>query len=172
MKQPLFAVTLLAALACSAARSQTSTEAPYKPKPAFPGQTEAPAPARASAPFVIQTITNRLSAPWSLAFLPDGNFLVTEGAGSMRIVRPDGVVSAPIAGVPGVKVVAAQGLHDVLLDPYLQRTGCSTSPISRRRAARIRPFGRTSFTTSRCGPSHWLSGAHYLSGWNAWRARD
>ncbi len=35
----------------------------------------------------------------------------------MRIVRPDGVVSAPIAGVPGVKVIAAQGLHDVMLDP-------------------------------------------------------
>jgi glucose/arabinose dehydrogenase len=117
MKQPLFAVTLLAALACSAARSQTSTEAPYKPKPAFPGQTEAPSPTKASAPFAIQTITNRLSAPWSIAFLPDGNFLVTEGAGTMRIVRPDGVVSAPIIGMPGVKVVAAQGLHDVLLDP-------------------------------------------------------
>jgi aldose sugar dehydrogenase len=62
-------------------------------------------------------ITNRLTTPWSLAFLPDGNFLVTESIGTMRIVRPDGVVSAPLAGVPGVKVVAAQGLHDVVLDP-------------------------------------------------------
>ena len=35
----------------------------------------------------------------------------------MRTVRRDGVVSKPIAGVPPVKVVAAQGLHDVLLDP-------------------------------------------------------
>jgi len=35
----------------------------------------------------------------------------------MRTIRPDGVVSAPIAGVPPVKVVAAQGLHDVVLDP-------------------------------------------------------
>ncbi len=26
-------------------------------------------------------------------------------------------MSAPIAGMPGVKVIAAQGLHDVLLDP-------------------------------------------------------
>ena len=52
-----------------------------------------------------------------MAFLPDGNFLVTESIGNMRIVRPDGSVSAPIAGVPGVKVVAAQGLHDVVLDP-------------------------------------------------------
>jgi glucose/arabinose dehydrogenase len=104
-------------LGCLWAQTQTNATVPYKPKPAFPGQTEAPAPAKPSPPFEIQTITNRLSAPWSVAFLPDGNFLVTEGAGTMRIVRPDGLVSAPIAGVPGVKVVAAQGLHDVLLDP-------------------------------------------------------
>jgi glucose/arabinose dehydrogenase len=35
----------------------------------------------------------------------------------MRIVRPDGVVLGPLEGVPGVKAVAAQGLHDVVLDP-------------------------------------------------------
>ncbi len=35
----------------------------------------------------------------------------------MRIVRPDGVVLGPLAGVPDVKSVAAQGLHDVVLDP-------------------------------------------------------
>jgi aldose sugar dehydrogenase len=52
-----------------------------------------------------------------VALLPDGNFLVTESIGLMRVVRPDGVVSAPLAGVPPVKVVAAQGLHDVILDP-------------------------------------------------------
>lgn len=117
MKQPVFVAACLAVLAYLPAQAQTGAAVPYKPKPAFPGQTEAPPPSKPSQPFTIQTITNRLSNPWSLAFLPDGNYLVTEGAGSMRIVRPDGVVSAPIAGVPGVKVVAAQGLHDVLLDP-------------------------------------------------------
>src|SRR5580692_3446529 len=117
MKQLAFAVVL----AWSSAQGQTGTAVPYKPKPAFPGQTEAPAPAKLSRPFATETITNRLSAPWSLAFLPDGNFLVTEGAGTMRTVRPDGVVSAPIAGVPPVKVVAAQGLHDVALDPDFVR---------------------------------------------------
>jgi glucose/arabinose dehydrogenase len=114
MKSLVFAVVVLAH---SSAQAQTGTAVPYKPKPAFAGQTEAPPPAKASGPLQIQTITNRLNAPWSIAFIPDGNFLVTEGVGIMRIVRPDGWVSAPIAGVPGVKVIAAQGLHDVLLDP-------------------------------------------------------
>jgi glucose/arabinose dehydrogenase len=90
-------------------------------KPAFPGQTNAPPPSKPSPPFSVQVITGRLSAPWSVSFLPDGNFLVTESAGTMRTVRPDGVVSEPIAAVPGVKVVAAQGLHDALLDPDFAR---------------------------------------------------
>jgi aldose sugar dehydrogenase len=90
-------------------------------KPAFPGQTNAPKPAKLSTSFTVETVTNRLSGPWSIAFLPSGNFLVTEANGTMRVVRPDGVVSAPIAGVPGVKSVAAQGLHDLLLDPDFAR---------------------------------------------------
>jgi glucose/arabinose dehydrogenase len=52
-----------------------------------------------------------------MAFLPDGTFLITQNSGEMRIVHKDGFVSAPLAGVPPVKSVAAQGLHDLLLDP-------------------------------------------------------
>ena len=88
-----------------------------EPKPAFAGQTDAPKPAKPSSPFTTQTIATGLTGAWAIAFLPDGNLLVTQNAGTMRIVRPDGVVSAPLAGVPGVKSVAAQGLHDVVLDP-------------------------------------------------------
>ncbi len=108
-------------LVCAAAHAQTqipfSGAEPHKPKPAFPGQTGAPPPATPSPAVNVEIITNRLTTPWSFAFLPDGKFLVTESIGTMRIVRPDGVVSAPLTGVPGVKVVAAQGLHDVVLDP-------------------------------------------------------
>ena len=92
-------------------------DVPRKPKPAFPGQTGAPPPSKPSPEIKVETITTRLTSPWSMALLPDGNFLVTESIGTMRIVRGDGVVSAPLAGVPGVKVVAAQGLHDLVLDP-------------------------------------------------------
>src|SRR5437667_783786 len=73
-----------------------------KPKSAFPGQTDAPAPPP-SAPFQTEIVTDRLNAPWSLAFLPDKSFLVTENGGSMRVVKADGSVSAPIEGMPGVR---------------------------------------------------------------------
>jgi len=117
------AVPVLAILMLPATRAQSrfAGNTP-KPKPAFPGQTDAPPPSKPSPAITVETLTGRLDAPFSLAFLPDGNLLVTESAGTMRIVRPNGVISAPIQGVPGVKVVAAQGLHDVLLDPDYGRT--------------------------------------------------
>ena len=43
----------------------------------------------------MQTLTNRPNGLRSPAFLPDENLPVTEGAGTMRIVRLAGVVSAP-----------------------------------------------------------------------------
>jgi glucose/arabinose dehydrogenase len=87
-----------------------------EPRPAFPGQTDAPAPP-ASAPFDTEIVTDSLNSPWSLAFLPNGTFLVTENGGTMRVVDADGSVSPAIEGVPGVRSVGAEGLHEVVLDP-------------------------------------------------------
>lgn len=90
---------------------------PIEPTPAFAGQTEAPAPARPSSGFKVETITDKLTGPWAMAQLPNGNFLVTERPGTMRIVTANGKVSEPLANVPAIKRVAAEGLHDVVLDP-------------------------------------------------------
>jgi glucose/arabinose dehydrogenase len=63
-------------------------------KPAFFGQTRAPY--HATAPVVVTTLTDRLHLPWSLAFLPDGNMLITEKPGTMRILNTQGVLSEPM----------------------------------------------------------------------------
>ena len=55
--------------------------------------------------------------PWSLAFLPDGRMLVTERAGTLRIVSSTGEKSEPVTGVPAVKAVGQGGLLGVILDP-------------------------------------------------------
>ncbi len=86
-----------------------------KPTPAFAGQTEAPA-RKSTGKFAVEVLTDGLASPWSLAFLPDGKMLVTEARGTMRLVTKDGVHTG-VDGVPAVKEVAAQGLHDVVLDP-------------------------------------------------------
>ncbi len=118
MKTVVLSAFVTATLTLAHAQRNTyAGDVPRKPKPAFPGQTDAPPPSKPSPEIKVETLTARLTTPWSMALLPDGDFLVTESIGTMRIVRRDGSVSAPLAGVPGVKVVAAQGLHDVVLDP-------------------------------------------------------
>lgn len=92
-----------------------------EPTPAFAGQTDAPPPATPSPEVTVETLAGGLTGAWAIAFLPDGNILVTQNSGTMRIVTPGGVVSAPLEGVPAVKSVAAQGLHDVVLDPDFAR---------------------------------------------------
>jgi glucose/arabinose dehydrogenase len=65
----------------------------------------------------VETVAEGLVHPWALAFLPDGSMLVTERPGRLRLVTPDGTVSAPIGGVPEVDARGQGGLLDVVLDP-------------------------------------------------------
>lgn len=65
----------------------------------------------------VETVACGLEHPWALAFLPDGNFLVTERPGRLRIVTSKGEVKKPIAGVPEVDARNQGGLLDVALDP-------------------------------------------------------
>lgn len=61
--------------------------------------------------------TKGLSYPYALAFLPDGNMLITERAGRLRIVRNGVLDPQPIAGMPDVLDRSLKGLNDVALHP-------------------------------------------------------
>jgi glucose/arabinose dehydrogenase len=98
----------------------SATAASPEPTPAFAGQTDAPPPAKPSPALNVETIASGLTGAWSMAFLPDGRFLVTAG-GQMRIVRTGGYTSAPLKGLPVIKQIGAEGLHDVVLDPDFAR---------------------------------------------------
>lgn len=65
----------------------------------------------------VETIASGLVHPWGMAFLPDGNLLVTERTGNLRIVDKNHKISEPIAGVPEVFDRGQGGLLDVALDP-------------------------------------------------------
>ncbi|MDX1647411.1 MAG: PQQ-dependent sugar dehydrogenase, partial [Longimicrobiales bacterium] len=59
-----------------------------------------------------------LSHPWSLAFLPNGDILVTErNAGQLRMVREGVLDPRPISGVPTVANPPLGGLMEVVLHP-------------------------------------------------------
>lgn len=68
----------------------------------------------------VTTLATGLAHPWGLAFLPDGNLLVTERPGRLRVVTPQGGVSTALAGVPAVFAQGQGGLLDVALDPEFQ----------------------------------------------------
>ena len=70
-----------------------------------------------AGPIRVETVAEGLSHPWALAFLPGGDMLVTERAGTLRHVSAAGEVSAPLAGIPAVEARDQGGLLDVALDP-------------------------------------------------------
>jgi glucose/arabinose dehydrogenase len=55
--------------------------------------------------------------PWSLAFLPNGDMLVTERPGRLRIVRSGKLDPQPVAGTPQVWATGQGGLLEVLPHP-------------------------------------------------------
>jgi glucose/arabinose dehydrogenase len=71
----------------------------------------------AETPVRVVPVATGLSHPWSLAFLPDGDMLVTERQGRLRIIRKGVLDPQPIGGVPAVRAVALGGLMDVALHP-------------------------------------------------------
>jgi glucose/arabinose dehydrogenase len=70
-----------------------------------------------------KVITDQLNRPWSLTFLPDGNYLVTEKEGVLRTVSSAGEVSGPIQGLPSISAVGQGGLHDIALHPSFKTNG-------------------------------------------------
>lgn len=66
----------------------------------------------------VTVIKKGLDHPWGLAFLPDQKgMLVTERPGRLRVLKSDGSVSNPIAGLPDVYNRSQGGLMDVALSP-------------------------------------------------------
>jgi glucose/arabinose dehydrogenase len=62
-------------------------------------------------------VVSGLALPWSLTFLPNGDMLVTEKVGRLRIVRNGKLDPQPIAGTPQVHAMGQGGLLEVALHP-------------------------------------------------------
>ncbi|MBN1238729.1 MAG: PQQ-dependent sugar dehydrogenase [Gammaproteobacteria bacterium] len=114
-KMKLAAVAALAAAAAAAtAAAQTDRSSP--PLPELPRTLET-----SEQRIRVVAVAEGLSHPWSLAFLPNGDMLVTERPGRLRIVRGGRLDPDPISGVPGVHVTRLGGLLEVALHPDFDR---------------------------------------------------
>ncbi len=72
--------------------------------------------------YEVSTVVEGLDHPWSIAFLPNGDMLVTERPGRLRVIRNGSLMPDPIGGVPNVYGVNQGGLLEVALDPDFAST--------------------------------------------------
>jgi glucose/arabinose dehydrogenase len=84
---------------------------------AAPAAAQAPVYKSALHDFRVVTVADGFEHPWSIAFLPGGDILVTERPGRLRIIRDGRLLPAPVEGVPPVFAVGQGGLLDVVPHP-------------------------------------------------------
>ena len=65
----------------------------------------------------VVTVAEGLVVPWSIAFLPDGDILVTERSGRLRIIRNGKLLPDPVPGMPAVVARGQGGLLEVVPHP-------------------------------------------------------
>ena len=116
---------------------ETRTANASEQKPAFPGQTRA-CGVKSGVAFDVAVLAKGLERPWAVEPLPNGDFLVTEKTGRLRVVSAKGEVGPPLGGLlpvgsGGVSAASGQGglppitargqggLLDVALSPDFAR---------------------------------------------------
>ncbi len=71
---------------------------------------------------VIDTVVTGLEVPWGLAFLPNGDLLISERKGTLHTFS-NGKLSAPIQGLPPIMAFGQGGLMDIALHPDYDKNG-------------------------------------------------
>jgi glucose/arabinose dehydrogenase len=109
----LFMTAVILATAGGALLAQGPVRLPPRPLPDAPLVIET-----AEQKIRVTALAKGLAHPWSLAFLPNGDLLVTErNAGRLRIVRNGVLDPTPISGVPPVYGAGLAGLMEVVPHP-------------------------------------------------------
>ena len=124
--------TMAAAVGLFAYGAAAAQDAPPAAAPAASAPAPAarrappPEPPLAEGPWDLQTekgkihvavVTRGLERPWAMAWLPNGDMLVTERPGRLRIVRKGVLDPNPIGGLPPIYASGLGGLMDVALHP-------------------------------------------------------
>jgi len=73
--------------------------------------------------FKVVTVAEGLQNPWSMAWLPNGDLLVTERGGTIRTIRNGQLLPEPMANVPAVRASGQGGLFDIVLHPDYAENG-------------------------------------------------
>lgn len=71
----------------------------------------------------VEDVVEGLGVPWGMAFLPNGNVLITEREGSVRIVENGELRAEPLDGAPEVVAEGQGGMLDITLHPQYHENG-------------------------------------------------
>jgi glucose/arabinose dehydrogenase/alkylhydroperoxidase family enzyme len=114
LRRPLFALTLFVVLAGITASAQRrdylpAVTAPDQPVVMYTGEVER---------IRVVPVVGGLSHPWGMAFRANGDILITERSGALRVVRDGLLLDRSIPGVPEVFAeLSRAGLMDVAVHP-------------------------------------------------------
>jgi glucose/arabinose dehydrogenase len=96
------------------------------------------------------TLVTGLEHPWGMAWLPNGDLLITERPGRLRRVSNGVLEPTPISGLPDVLAQGQGGLLDIALHPQFETNGLiylayadGTRRANRTQVARARLQGDT-----------------------------
>lgn len=92
--------------------------------------------------FVVDTVVSGLKVPWGLAFLPNGDLLISERAGTLHLFS-NGKLSAPLEGLPPVMAFGQGGLLDLALHPEYEKNGWVYMAYSGLNTSSKRRIGNT-----------------------------
>jgi glucose/arabinose dehydrogenase len=84
---------------------------------ALPAVAQTPVQRSAYHDYRVVTVADSLENPWSMAFLPGGDMLISERPGRLRIVRNGKLLPTPVPGLPTLRGGGQGGLLDVVPHP-------------------------------------------------------
>jgi len=123
----VFAVLTLASTSAPHAQQTVpfANGIPVAPEMPIPAMPERPVEYMTAEgmPIRVSVVTRGISHPWSIAFLPNDVWLVTQTHGGLRVVRNGVLDPLPVAGVPEVKPLRRSGLLEVALHPSFASNG-------------------------------------------------
>jgi len=101
-----------------------------------------------SQKFVVDTVVTGLNVPWGLAFLPNGDLLITERSGSLYRFSK-GKLSAPVEGLPPLVAKGQGGLMDICLHPDYAKNGWIYLSFSSPNAQSTKTIANTAILRAR-----------------------
>jgi glucose/arabinose dehydrogenase/cytochrome c2 len=106
-------MTVIGMFAAAALSVAVAADAPAP----VPVPVSAPALASAGQSFWVEQLADGLNAPWSMAWLPNGDMLIVEKFGGVRLFHEGKLEMKPLAGTPAAYQASVNGLLDIALDP-------------------------------------------------------